>query len=68
MLFAHPARVSRIIPFHVDITAVIDVIHRSSRTGRHGMVGIVHTEEQDASAGRILRSVLLCHAVPIIIN
>ena len=59
---------SSVIPFHVDITAVIDVIHRSSRTGRHGMVGIVHTEEQDAGAGRILRSVLFCHTVPIIEN
>ena len=59
---------SSVIPFHVDITAVIDVIYRSSRTGRYGMMGIVHTEEQDAGAGRILRSVLLCHTVPIIEN
>ena len=47
---------------------VIDVFHRSSRTGRHGVMGIVHTEKHDPCAGRILGSVLLCHTAPIIEN
>ena len=43
-------KASAVLPFHVDISGIINECHLADRTGQHGSVGIFHVFQADERA------------------